>query len=84
MLSTTLSPLVIQIGRRSGKSIRLLIPRWSRHGNCTSVSFNDPNCPPYVRKAKQILRKIIIATDGSTGGSSVAAESIASNEDGGG
>jgi hypothetical protein len=44
----------------------------------------DPNCPPYVHEAKQISRKIVIVTNRSTGGSSVAVESIASNEDGGG
>ena len=29
----------------------------------------DPNCPPHIKKAKQIFYKIIQATDGSTGGS---------------
>jgi hypothetical protein len=38
----------------------------------------------YVCNAKQISRKIVFATDGSTGGSSVAAKIVASNEDGGG
>ncbi len=51
---------------------------------CKKVHTGDPNCPPYVCKANQISRKIVIATDGSTGGSSGAAESIASNEDRGG
>ncbi len=36
----------------------------------------DPNYLPYVRKAKQILRKIIVATDRLTGSLSVAVESI--------
>ena len=44
----------------------------------------DPNCPPYVCKAKQISRKIINATNGLTGGSSVAVERISSDEDVGG
>jgi hypothetical protein len=39
--STTSSPLVIQIGRRSDKSIWLLIPRWSGHWNRSSVSFKN-------------------------------------------
>jgi hypothetical protein len=33
------------------------------------ISTGDPNCPPYVHKAKQISRKIVVANDGSTGGS---------------
>jgi hypothetical protein len=91
--STTWSPLVIQIGRRSGKSIWLLIPRWSgpeslKHKfqelGCKKNPTGDPNCPPYVCKAKQISRKIVIATNGLTGGLSVEEESITSNEDGGG
>ncbi len=45
---------------------------------------DDPNCPPYVREAKQISRKIVIATNGLTGGLSVAAGSITSNEESGG
>jgi hypothetical protein len=31
----------------------------------------DPNCPHHVRFAKRIYRKIVAATDGSTGGSDV-------------
>ena len=74
-------------------SIWLLISLWSRNQNRSSKSIKnlsaksptgDPNCPPYVCEAKRVLRKIIGVTDGSKGGSSVAAESIASNEDGGG
>jgi len=33
------------------------------------IPTGDPECPPYVRKAKHIYHKIILATDGSTGGS---------------
>jgi hypothetical protein len=51
---------------------------------CKKNPTGDPNCPPYVSKAKQISRKIVIATNGLTGGLSMAVESIASNEDGGG
>jgi hypothetical protein len=51
---------------------------------CKKNPTGDPNCPTYVREAKQIFRKIIFATDGSTGGLSMEVESIASNEDGGG
>jgi hypothetical protein len=40
----------------------------------------DTNFPPYVCKAKQISRKIVIATNGSIGGSSMAAESTGSDE----
>ncbi len=74
-------------------SIRLFIPRWSGHRNCSSLSFKnlftkkkstgDPNSPPYVRKAEQVSRKIVIATDWWAGGSDIEAESITSNEDGG-
>jgi hypothetical protein len=42
----------------------------------------DPNCPPYVCEAKQISRKIVIATNGLTGGSDSEVESTASNRDG--
>ncbi len=28
----------------------------------------NPECPPHVRSAKRIYRKIVMATDGSTGG----------------
>ena len=35
------------------------------------IPTGDPNCPPYVRDAKQIFYKIVQATDGSTGGSDV-------------
>jgi hypothetical protein len=47
-------------------------------------TIGGPNCPPHIREAKQILRKwkIVIATDGLTGGSEGEAESIASNGDG--
>ena len=33
------------------------------------MKTGDPNCPPHVRFAKRIYRKIVDATDGSTGGS---------------
>jgi hypothetical protein len=33
------------------------------------IPTGDPECPPHVRKAKHIYHKIILATDGSTGGS---------------
>ena len=33
------------------------------------IPTGDPQCPPYVRKAKHIYHKIILATDGSTGNS---------------
>jgi hypothetical protein len=51
---------------------------------CKNITTGDPNGPPYVCKAKQILRKFVVATDGLTGGLDIEAESIASNEDGGG
>ncbi len=44
----------------------------------------DPNCPPYVCNAKKISRKIVVATDRSTSSLDIEAESITSNEDGGG
>jgi hypothetical protein len=34
------------------------------------IPTGDPNCPPYIRDAKRIFRKIVQATDGSTGGGS--------------
>lgn len=33
------------------------------------IPTGDPNCPPHVRFAKRIYRKIVEATDGSTGAS---------------
>jgi hypothetical protein len=39
--SITSSPLVIQIGRRPGKSIWLLIPGWNGHWNHSSVSLKN-------------------------------------------
>ena len=33
------------------------------------MKTGDPNCPPHIRSAKRIYRKIGEATDGSTGGS---------------
>ena len=33
------------------------------------MKTGNPNCPPHVRFAKHIYRKIVEATDGSTGGS---------------
>jgi hypothetical protein len=48
---------------------------------CKKIPTGNPNRPPYVCKAKQISRKVIVATNGLTGGWSTAAESIASNED---
>ena len=33
------------------------------------IPTGDPECPPYVRKAKHIYHKIVLATDGSTGNS---------------
>ncbi len=43
---------------------------------CKKKITGDPNCPPYVRDAKQILRKIIVATNGSADGLSMEVESI--------
>jgi hypothetical protein len=72
-------------------SIWLLNPQRSGHWNCSSMSFknkfakkSEPNCPPYVCEAKQIPRKIVVATNGSTGGLSIGVERITSNEDRGG
>ncbi len=49
---------------------------------CKKGPTDDTNCPAfYICEAKQILRKIVIATDGSTGGSDGEVESIASNGD---
>ena len=31
------------------------------------MKTGDPNCPPHIRRAKRIYRKIVIATDGSDG-----------------
>ncbi len=52
-------------------------PEFSRTGESLKRKFNsiakrsgpsgDPNCPPYVRKAKAVKKKIIEKTDGSTG-----------------
>jgi hypothetical protein len=36
---------------------------------CMKVRTGDPNCPPHVCNAKRIYYKIVLATDGSTGGS---------------
>jgi hypothetical protein len=37
----------------------------------TKIPTGDPNCPPYIRDAKQIYYKIVQATNGSTGCSDV-------------
>jgi hypothetical protein len=50
----------------------------------TKIPAGDPNCPPYICKAKQISRNIVIATNGLTGDSDIEVESITSNEVGGG
>jgi hypothetical protein len=42
----------------------------------------DPNRPSYIREAKQNSRKILIATNGSTGGSDSEMKSITNNGDG--
>jgi hypothetical protein len=49
---------------------------------CKINPTGDPNCPPYIREAKQISRKIVIATNESTGGSYGKVECITSNGDG--
>jgi hypothetical protein len=36
---------------------------------CTKIPTSDPNMPPHIRKANHIYYKIVLATDGSTGGS---------------
>ena len=33
------------------------------------IPTGDPECPPHIRNAKRIFRKIVLASDGSTGGS---------------
>jgi hypothetical protein len=49
---------------------------------CKKNPTVDPDCPPYICEAKQISRKIVIATNGSTGSSDGKVESIASIGDG--
>ncbi len=54
-----------------------IFPEYYRTGKSLKHKFNsdakmsgplgDPNCPPYVRKAKTVKKKIIEKTDGSTG-----------------
>jgi hypothetical protein len=48
---------------------------------CDKIPTGDPNCPPYICEAKQISWKIVLATNGSTGGSDGEVESIANNGD---
>jgi len=52
---------------RTSESLKCKFQELARKKNPTG----DPNCPPYVRDAKQIFYKIVQATDGSTGGSDV-------------
>ena len=52
---------------RTSESLKRKFQELARKKNPTG----DPNCPPYVRDAKQIFYKIVQANDGSTGGSDV-------------
>ena len=59
--------------RYSSRTPLHLFPEFSRTGESLKRKFNsiakrsgpsgDPNCPPYVRKAKAVKKKIIEKTD---------------------
>jgi hypothetical protein len=42
----------------------------------------NPECPPHVRSAKRIYRKIVLATDGLMGGSDIKNDPAEGEEDG--
>ncbi len=45
------------------------------------VPTGNPNCPPHIIFAKRIYRKIVEATDGSTGGSDLEGDLEDDNND---
>jgi hypothetical protein len=45
------------------------------------MKTGDPNCPPHIRSAKRIYRKIVEATDGSDGQSYKDVDDDDSKED---
>ncbi len=61
----------------NGRTPLPLFPAYCRTDKLLKHKFNsvtkqsgplgDPNCPPHVRKAKAVKRKIVKKTDGSTG-----------------
>ena len=44
------------------------------------IPTGDLECPPHIRNAKRIYRKIVLATDGSTGGSDGSDHDIDADE----
>jgi hypothetical protein len=53
---------------RTVESLKQKFQGLARH----KIPTGDPACPPHIRNAKRIYRKIVLATDGSTGGSDVS------------
>ena len=53
---------------RTVESLKRKFQGLARH----KIPTGDPECPPHIRNAKRIYRKIVLATDGSTGGSDVS------------